>query len=230
LSEINTLNFDDISFSYKNHEKLVLKGLNFQLKKGEKIAIVGETGSGKTTLLNLISSLLYPKSGKIIINKQKELDYSSNIRNNIGYVSQSVYLSDNSILFNITFQNKISSKEMRDLTSVLESLNLNKINNQPINLESPIGERGAKLSGGQIQRVGIARALFRDPSIMILDDATNALDNETEKKILDYIFKKLDNKIIILCTHKKELIKYCDKIIEVKNNEINITSNINNKK
>ena len=230
LSEINTLNFEDIYFSYKNHEKLVLKGLNFQLKKGEKIAIVGETGSGKTTLLNLISSLLYPKSGKIIINKQKELDYSSNIRKNIGYVSQSVYLSDNSILFNITFQNKISSKEMRDLTSVLESLNLNKINNQPINLESPIGERGAKLSGGQIQRVGIARALFRDPSIMILDEATNALDNETEKKILDYIFKKLDNKIIILCTHKKELIKYCDKIIEVKNNEINITSNINNKK
>ena len=189
MSEINTLNFDDISFSYKNHEKLVLKGLNFQLKKGEKIAIVGETGSGKTTLLNLISSLLYPKSGKIIINKQKELDYSSNIRNNIGYVSQSVYLSDNSILFNITFQNKISSKEMRDLTSVLESLNLNKINNQPINLESPIGERGAKLSGGQIQRVGIARALFRDPSIMILDEATNALDNETEKKFLIIFLK-----------------------------------------
>ena len=108
--------------------------------------------------------------------------------------------------------------------------NPNKINNQPINLESPIGERGAKLSGGQIQRIGIARALFRDPSIMILDEATNALDNETEKKILDYIFKKLDNKIIVLCTHKKELIKYCDKIIEVKNNEINIILNINNKK
>ena len=226
LSKIENLKFENVSFSYQNNKKLVLKNINLQLNKGDKIAIIGETGSGKTTLLNLIGSLLYPKSGKIIINNNLELDYSSNIRKNIGYVSQSVYLSDNSILFNITFKDEITDKEIKDLTKVLENLNLSQINNQPIDLKSSIGERGSKLSGGQVQRVGIARALFRDPSILILDEATNALDNQTETKILNYIFKKLENKIVVLCTHKKDLIKYCNKIIEVKNNEINIISNI----
>ena len=225
LSKIESLKFENVSFSYQNNEKLVLKNVNLQLDKGDKIAIIGETGSGKTTLLNLIGSLLYPKSGKIIINNNLELDYSSNIRKNIGYVSQSVYLSDNSILFNITFKDELIEEEMKDLITILDNLNLSKINNQPIDLKSSIGERGSKLSGGQVQRVGIARALFRDPSILILDEATNALDNETETKILNYIFKKLENKIVVLCTHKKDLIKYCNKIIEVKNNEINIISN-----
>ena len=225
LFQIENLKFDNVSFSYHNNKKLVLKNVNLQLNKGDKIAIIGETGSGKTTLLNLIGSLLYPKAGKIIINNNLELDYSLNIRKNIGYVSQSVYLSDNSILFNITFKDQILDKEMKDLMIVLENLNLVKINNQAIDLKSSIGERGSKLSGGQIQRVGIARALFRDPSILILDEATNALDNQTETKILDYIFKKFESKIVVICTHKKDLIKYCNKIIEVKNNEVNIISN-----
>ena len=115
--KIENLKFENVSFSYQNNKKLVLKNINLQLNKGDKIAIIGETGSGKTTLLNLIGSLLYPKSGKIIINNNLELDYSSNIRKNIGYVSQSVYLSDNSILFNITFKDEITDKEIKDLTT-----------------------------------------------------------------------------------------------------------------
>ena len=107
----------------------------------------------------------------------------------------------------------------------MQSLNLSSINNKPIDIFNTIGERGSKLSGGQIQRIGIARALFRDPSILILDEATNALDNNTEKQILDYLFKKFEDKIIVLCTHKKELLKYCNRILEVKNNTIIFKTN-----
>ena len=99
------------------------------------------------------------------------------------------------------------------------------INNKPVNIYDTIGERGSKLSGGQIQRIGIARALYRDPSILILDEATNALDDKTEKQILDFIFKMFEDKFIILSTHKKELLKYCNKILEVKNNTVILKTN-----
>jgi ABC-type multidrug transport system fused ATPase/permease subunit len=222
---LKSLNFENVSFTYNSQKEPTLSNLTFDLNRGDKIAIIGETGSGKTTLLNLISSLIAPSSGKIKINNFNQLNFSQNIRNHVGYVSQSVYLSDESILFNIALANDVSKEEEKKIILILETLNLDFINNQKIDIYSSLGERGAKLSGGQIQRIGIARALYRNPDILILDEATNALDELTEKKILDYLFKKLENKIIILCTHKKKLLEYCNKIIEVKNNKINIKIN-----
>ena len=141
---------------------------------------------------------------------------------NIGYVSQFVYVVDDSILFNIALSEEVSNKSKNFIIKLLQILNLKKLSNK--NLRSPLGERGSKLSGGQIQRIGIARALYREPSILILDEATNALDDKTENKVLDYLFDKFNDKIIIFCTHKKKLLKYCTKIIEVKNKKIKVSN------
>jgi ABC-type multidrug transport system fused ATPase/permease subunit len=217
---LKSIKFENISFSYKNQKNPTLDQVNFEINKGDKIAIIGETGSGKTTLLNIIATLVTPSNGKIKINGSDQLDGFKEIRNNIGYVPQSVYLSDNSIISNIGLSNEFSLEDEDKILTILKSLNLSVINNRPINLYDTIGDRGSKLSGGQIQRIGIARALFRDPAILILDEATNALDAKTEKKILDNISKMFEDKFIILCTHKKELLKYCNKILEVKNNTV----------
>ena len=188
-----------MSFKYPNTSEDILKSVNFLFKKGDKIGIVGETGSGKTTLINLISGLLKPTKGKVGINTINEIDFDK-YKLNIGYVSQSVYLSDDSIYFNISLNENNSKKDRDRIKNLLGIMNLNKFKK---NSKLSIGERGSKISGGQIQRIGIARALFQKPSMLILDEATSALDEKTERKILKYLFQNFKESIIILCTHKK---------------------------
>ena len=219
---LNQIKFENVSFFYKNQKYPTLDKINFEINVGDKIGIIGETGAGKTTLLNIIATLVEPTFGKIIINNSNQLEPQKEIRNNIGYVPQSVYLSDDTILSNITLSKDTSKEEEEEILKILKPLNLSHINNKPIDIFTPIGEKGSILSGGQIQRIGIARALFRKPGILILDEATNALDDKNEKQILDYLFEKFSNKVIILCTHKKELLKYCNKILEIKDNSIRL--------
>jgi len=216
IDEINRINFQNVSFKYPNTSKDVLKSVNFLFKKGDKIGITGETGSGKTTLINLISGLLKPAKGKIGINTINEIDFDK-YKLNIGYVSQSVYLSDDSIYFNISLNENNSKKDRDRIKRLLGILNLNKFKKSS---KLSIGERGSKISGGQIQRIGIARALFQKPSMLILDEATSALDEKTERKILKYIFENFKESIIIFCTHKKKLLRYCNKVINVKSGRI----------
>ncbi len=222
---ITSLKLENVDFSYKSKKFNILNNVNFEINKGDKVAIIGETGSGKTTLLNLISSLIFPTKGNITVNNIKDKNLYTNIRKNIGYVSQSVYLLDNSIFYNIALTDDLNEKQKEEILSILKSINLDQIDNELSKDITSIGEKGSKLSGGQIQRLGIARAVFRDPSILILDEATNALDKVNEEKVLDFIFKKFINKIVILCTHKKELLKYCNKVIEVKEDSLEIRKN-----
>jgi len=219
---IESLEFINVDFKYNISKTLNLKNINFKISKGDKVAIIGETGSGKTTLLNLISNLTIPTSGDIKINNKKILNFSNEVRKHIGYVSQFVYLSDNSIVFNIALSNDVSIEQKKKIITILENLNLNFINGKPIDIYSPLGEKGSKLSGGQIQRLGIARALYRNPDILILDESTNALDDENEKKIFNFLFKEFKEKIIVFCSHKKEVQNYCNKILEVKNSTVKI--------
>ena len=223
--KLNNIQFENVSFSYRSQKSPTLNNLTFEINKGDRVAVIGETGSGKTTLLNLISSLVFPSNGKIKINNLDKPNLYKEIRHHIGYVSQSVYLSDNSILFNVALTNEVKENERKKIMSILDSMNLSFINNEPINELSSIGERGSKLSGGQIQRIGIARALFRDPDILILDESTNALDEENEAQIINFLLQKFEKKIIIFCTHKKEVLKYCNKILEVKNNIVSVKQN-----
>lgn len=227
--DIKKIKFKNVNFYYNNSKLPALKNLNFEINAGDKIALIGSTGSGKTTLLNILTTLIEPSSGSININDQEISKITREYRNSLSYVPQSVYLSDSSVISNVTLKKNFSYADKIKTVSVLKNLGLKFINETPILNIKTVGERGTKLSGGQIQRIGLARAIFRNPSILILDKSTAALDKETEEQALNYIFKEFHNKIIVLSTHKKELLKYCNKIIEVKNNEIIINSNIINK-
>ena len=210
-NEIKALDLKNVSFSYKEKSKKIINKLSYKMLPGDIIGIIGQSGSGKTTLINLISGLLKPTSGKILINKNHNIKFE-NIKDKIGYVSQTVYLSDESIKSNIALGNLITKKEEKYIDFLLKKLNLSELNK---NLN--IGEKGSRISGGQIQRIGIARALFRNPEILILDEATSSLDQKNEKIVVKFLKKFCSNKILIFSTHKIKLLTNCNKIIKIKN-------------
>jgi ABC-type multidrug transport system fused ATPase/permease subunit len=186
------------------------------IKKGDFVGIVGETGSGKSTLINLLIGLLRPSEGKIEIDK---LNINSNLPawyKKIGYVPQSIYLIDDSIKKNIAFGLREDNIDDNLIKKAIEKASLDKfINSLTDGLETIVGEKGIRLSGGQQQRIGIARALYRDPEILILDEATSSLDQITEKKIMDCIHFLKRKKTLIIITHRLITVKNCDKIFFV---------------
>lgn len=219
----NNLNLSNLSYSYKSNENKenVLNNINLNINSGDKIGIKGDTGSGKTTLINLITGLLREYEGEIQINHNDSNYNLINFQNKIGYVPQSVYLADESILFNIILGNEqnVDQEKLSKILSMVELYDF--VNNLPDKINTVIGERGGKLSGGQCQRIGIARALYRNPSIIILDEATSALDEETENKILDKLFDNKSEKTIIIISHRSNSFKHCNTIFEIKNKSLN---------
>ena len=220
--KFKNLNLSNLNFFYKssNNKKIILSNINLNINCGDKIGIRGETGSGKTTLINLIIGLLQDYEGKIELNNQDLENNLFNLQNKIGYVPQSVYLADETILFNITLdqEKNVDHQKLSKILSLVELTDF--INNLPENLNTVIGERGGKLSGGQCQRIGIARALYRDPSIIVFDEATSALDEQTENKILNKLFQNSSDKTVIIISHRKNSFVYCDKIYEIKNKNL----------
>lgn len=229
LGPVKSILFEKVSFSYSSKSSPILKNVNLEILSGDKVCIIGETGSGKTTLLNIISGLLMPSEGKIRINKDLALSLYS-IKESIGYVSQATYLADDTISSNIALKDLILEEDFKKIENIIKVLNLTNLDQliKSSKKNFSVGERGSRLSGGQIQRIGIARAIYRDPSILILDEATSALDEKTEKSILDFLFGYMKNGIIIFSTHRKSVLKYCNKVLEVKNNEVNLLDNKKN--
>jgi ABC-type multidrug transport system fused ATPase/permease subunit len=210
------LELKDISFSYG--KKIILKNVNIIISKGQKIGIVGISGSGKTTLINILMGLIKPSSGKIYLDKKLLNNDSIEILKNIGYVPQDPYLLDDSIQNNILFGSKLDKNRLKKIikNSQLENL-VDSLKNKE---NSKVGNTGSRVSGGQKQRLSIARALYNHPGMIILDEATSALDQETEKKIIENVFKTNNEKTIILISHKKSLLSYCEKIFEIKSGKI----------
>ena len=219
LDNIDSINLEKVNFTYPKKSTAILQDINLKIKSGDKVGIIGESGSGKSTLINLISGLISPTKGKIKINTLTESS-STKFKLNIGYVSQFVYLFDDNIVNNISLDEKVSTQNKNLILKILKVLNLNEFTKKKKRIT--LGERGARISGGQMQRVGIARALYRNPSLLVLDEATNSLDEKTENKILDHLFTQFEKKIIIFCTHKKKLLKYCNKIIVVKDQKVKV--------
>jgi ABC-type multidrug transport system fused ATPase/permease subunit len=207
----------DVNFSYGKKE--VLKNINLNIKKGEKLGIIGESGSGKSTLIDLIIGLYKPKSGKIFVD-EVELN-EKNIkswRKKIGYIPQMIYLKDGSVAENVAFLEEIDEKKVKEALKRANILNF--LEKYHEGIYTHIGENGIKLSGGQRQRIAIARALYNNPEILVLDEATSALDNETESKIMNEIYKIGENKTMIIVAHRLSTLDKCDRIIKLENGMI----------
>ena len=215
------INLTNLYFSYPTRKEFSVSKLSMVIKKGDSVGIIGETGSGKSTLINLLIGLLKPSEGTVDVDK---LNINSNLSEwykKIGYVPQSVYLTDDSIRKNIAFGLMDDHIDDDLVVKALEKANLNEfINSLPKGLETIVGEKGIMLSGGQQQRIGIARALYRDPEILILDEATSSLDSLTEKKIMDSVQSLKRKKTLIIVTHRIVTVKNCDKIFFIDKGKI----------
>ena len=215
------INLTNLSFSYPIRKEFVLSKISMTIKKGDFVGIIGETGSGKSTLINVLTGLLKPSEGKVEVD---ELNINANLtewHKKIGYVPQSVYLIDDTIRKNIAFGLREDDIDDNSVKQAAEKASLNKfLDSLPDGSETIVGEKGIRISGGQQQRIGIARALYRDPEILILDEATSSLDQSTEKKIMDSIQFLKRKKTLIIVTHRLSTVDKCDKIFFINEGKI----------
>ncbi len=230
ISEFNRkkidITFDKFFFNYPNFDKNILNNINLKIIHGDVLGIIGGSGSGKTTFVDNLLGLLKPTKGQILAN---DMNIQLNIcqwQKKIGYVSQSIFIMDASIEENIAFSIEPEKIDKKLMEYALKSAKLIELNQKLSNsTNSRVGENGVRLSGGQRQRIGIARALYRNPSILLLDEATNSLDKNTENEILDVIGNLKKEKTIIMISHDKNSLRFCDRIISLNNgyiDEINL--------
>lgn len=210
----------NVNFAYKN-KPLLFENLNFTLKKGEKIAFIGESGSGKSTLVDILMGLLPPNSGEILVDGRKlNAQNLKNFRQKIGYIPQQIYLFNDTIAKNIAFGEEFDEKM---LERVIKQANLQSfITSLKDGANTLVGDGGGNLSVGQKQRIAIARALYLSPQILVLDEATSALDNESEAKIMSEIYKISSDKTLIIIAHRLNTIEKCDKIYRVEKGKISL--------
>jgi len=214
------IELNNISFSYTNTKK-VLSDINIKISKGESIGIIGPSGSGKSTLVDIILGLLTPTSGNIKIDDLDINDIMTSWQKKIGYVPQSIYLTDDTIKNNIAFglpSNQINNDTVYKVIKIAQLEEL--IESLPEGLDTKVGERGVRLSGGQRQRIGIARALYHEPSILVLDEATSALDTNTEIEVMKAVNSLHGEKTLIIIAHRLSTVNNCDLIYKISNGKI----------
>ena len=217
------ITFENVDFSYKDSDEKVLKNINLVAKKGETVALVGNSGGGKSTLVNLIPRFFDVTGGKITIDGVDVKNYKiKSLRKKIGIVPQETFLFGGTILENIKYANQNASVE--EVIEAAKKANAHEfIEKLEQGYETEIGERGIKLSGGQKQRISIARAILENPQILILDEATSALDNESEQLVQDALEKLMKGKTTFVIAHRLSTIINSDKIVVIQQGEIRET-------
>ncbi|MEL6468680.1 MAG: ATP-binding cassette domain-containing protein [Cyanobacteria bacterium J06623_4] len=219
-----TVSLQKVTFSYPNADSPALKDISLDIRKGESIALVGKSGSGKTTLVDIILGLLQPSSGDILLDGQSVYKDLRAWQNLLGYIPQSIFLTDETIAQNIAFGIPEDEIDYDRVEMAVRAAQLQDLVDQlPAGLETMVGERGTRISGGQRQRVGIARALYYGREILVLDEATSALDSETEKLVSDAIASLAGNKTLIIIAHRLSTIEHCDRIYRLDSGQIQQT-------
>ena len=218
------IEFKDVTYKYPNSKNQNLKKLNFKIKLGEKVAILGKTGSGKSTVISLLCGLLDGYKGKIFVDGLdiKKINFQEWIKN-ISYVPQEIFLSNDTIYDNIKFLKNDTEVDKNELYRVADLATVTEFAEQKENkFNTVVGDNGKNLSGGQKQRVGLARGFLKKTKILILDEATNQLDKKTEEKIYSNIKKNFPNITLIVITHNHNLLDFFDKVINLDEDESTI--------
>ena len=218
----NNLNLKNISFKYEDKDDYILENLSLNIKINSTIGIYGKSGSGKTTLLDLMSGLVSPNDGNICVDEQNVDNFflRRKLQNNISYTSQKTTVINDTLLKNICFGIEEKNIDYERYKKVLKVASLSDFEKNFDDSLKKMYEHGGNISGGQLQRVGIARALYNNKDLLIFDEATNALDEETEKKIVLRLIEMKKEKTLIFVSHNLELLKNCDYIYEVKKKNI----------
>ncbi|MHA1427448.1 MAG: ABC transporter ATP-binding protein [Candidatus Helarchaeota archaeon] len=214
-----TVSFENVSFTYPNTKNLVLQNVTFEIKAGQTVAIVGTTGSGKTTLTKLLSRLYDVTEGRIRIDGIDIREFSlKSLRAQISYIEQDIFLFSSSIFDNISFGRVSSLDDIIRVTKLAQAHEF--IMRMPKGYNSRVGERGVQLSGGERQRIALARAFLTDPSILVLDDSTSAIDSDTEDRIQRAMNEIRQNRTTFLITHRLSQIRWADLILVLKHGQI----------
>ena len=212
--QIESINLKNVSFCYENN-KTIFNNINKKIKKSSSIGITGDSGVGKTTLIHLLSGILKPVEGEILVDEYN-LGNLNNWTDKIAYVSQKPFIMDSSIRENVCLGDKldtIGEKKLNDIYSLAGLDNF--IENLKLKDLSQLGESGNLVSGGQIQRIGIARALYKKAQIFLLDEITSNLDENVKIKILQNLIDLKSGRIIFLISHDKKILEYCDDFINL---------------
>ena len=216
---------DHISFSYPNTDKPIFTDAHMEVKKGQSVGIMGPSGAGKSTIVDILLGLLHAQTGTITCDGRNIFENYPSWLAKIGYIPQSIYLIDESIRDNIAFGIDADKIDEKRIWEVLEEAQLKSfVEELPDGLDTTIGDRGVRISGGQRQRLGIARALYHDPEILVFDEATSALDGDTEKAVMEAVNSFHGRKTMVIIAHRLNTIAKCDVIYKVENGKITQTS------
>lgn len=212
----NALVLDRVSFKYPTAETAALRGISLSIPRGASVGFIGGSGAGKSTLVDTILGLLTPNSGTIKINGA---DIQTNLRgwqDQIGYVPQTIYLTDDTLRRNVAFGLPADQIDEAAVWHAIRAAQLEQfVQELPQGLETQVGERGVRLSGGQRQRIGIARALYHDPAVLVLDEATSSLDTATEHDVMEAVRALHGDKTIIIVAHRLSTVEHCDRLFRL---------------
>lgn len=211
----------DVNYRYDGGHVNALTDVSLVIPEGQSIGFIGESGSGKSTLVDVILGLLPPVSGHVLVDDSDIHDHLSGWLANVGYVPQSIFLTDDTIRRNVAFGVDDERVDETAVDRAIRAARLDEfVGSLPAGKQTVVGERGVRLSGGQRQRIGIARALYRDPQVLILDEATSALDGPTEKEVMAAVNALHGQKTLIIVAHRLTTVANCDVLYRLENGRV----------
>ena len=217
----DNIEISDITYAYPDSDRPALENISLTIRRGQSVAFVGSTGSGKSTLINVLLGFLKPEKGQIMVDGKDIHDNLPGWLKHIGYIPQTIVLLDDSIRRNVAFGIRDEDIDDAQVDMAIAAAQLTEfIESLPEGLETVVGERGVRLSGGQRQRVGLARALYHNPDILVMDEATSSLDNQTENLVMKALEELKANRTFIMIAHRLSTVNQCDRLYFLKDGRI----------